>query len=93
MSKIPEIKLISDDRFISVLVQIGDFQKVIDIISLRIERDPNNTTHYMNLTAAYLQVNRRTEAISILEQIIKIDPSFKEKGEYFIKEIQAGRNP
>ena len=93
LSKIPEIKLISDDRFISVLVQIGDFQKVIDIISLRIERDPNNTTHYMNLTAAYLQVNRRTEAISILEQIIKIDPSFKEKGEYFIKEIQAGRNP
>lgn len=86
-------KLIFDDRLVSVLAGRNQYQSIIDIINTRIQLDPNNTQHRISLAAAYLQSGRRNEAIQAIEEIIKLDPSFKEKGEYYISEIKAGRNP
>jgi 2-hydroxy-3-keto-5-methylthiopentenyl-1-phosphate phosphatase len=38
-------------------------------------------------------MGRNAEAIKVLEEMISLDPSFKERGEYYISEIKAGRRP
>lgn len=86
-------KLIYDDRFISILAARKDFAKVIEIIKIRIANNPANIEYRITLAAAYLQAGNREAAISVIQEIIKINPSFKERGEYYINEIKAGRNP
>lgn len=93
LKTIPAQKIIFDDRYVTVLLAIKDFPGIIEVAKKRIELDPGNLQHRITLTAAYLQAGERAEAVQTLEEIIKLDPTFKEKGEYYIKEIQAGRNP
>ncbi|MEK7669376.1 MAG: O-antigen ligase family protein [Patescibacteria group bacterium] len=93
MQGIPESKIIFDDRYIAILIAINQYQEVINIAQRRIQLDPTNLQHRITLTAAYLQAGRRQEAIQTLEEIIRLNPDFKEKGEYYINEIKAGRNP
>lgn len=92
-SEIDESKIIFDDRYMSVLVSIGDYQKVIEIAKKRIALDSYNIQHRITLAAAYLNIDSRQNAINALEEAIAISPSFKETGEYYIAEIKAGRNP
>ena len=90
---IPESKIVSDDRYISVLLSLKKFPEIIAVAKRRIELDPTNLQNRITLTAAYLQANQRAEAIQTLEEAIKLDPTFKDKGEAYINEIKAGRNP
>lgn len=92
-SEIEKSKIIFDDRYLNVLLSLGMYNDMIDIIKQRINLDQSNLQHRITLTATYLQANRREEAIQTLEQMIKMDASFKERGEYYINEIKAGRNP
>jgi O-antigen ligase len=93
LKSIPQSKIIFDDRYLSVLLTLKQYQEIINIVQKRIELDPTNLQHRITLTAAYLQADRRGEAVQTLEELIKIEPSFKDKGEYYISEIKAGRNP
>lgn len=93
MQGVPESKLIFDDRYLSVLLSLKQYQEIINVAKKRIELDPTNLQHRITLTAAYLQAGRRVEAVQVLQEIIKLDPTTKDKMEYYIKEIQAGRNP
>jgi O-antigen ligase/tetratricopeptide (TPR) repeat protein len=88
-----ESKIVFDDRYLGVLLSTKQYQKIIDIVKKRIALDPTNPQHMITLTAAYLEAGRRQDAIGVLEEMIKLDPSFKEKGTYYINEIRAGRNP
>ncbi len=93
LADIPTEKVIFDDRLISVLLMAGRMDDIIQIAKTRINLDPQNPQHKLTLAAAYLQANRRAEAVTVIREIIKENPSFKEQGEYYIKEIEAGRNP
>ena len=93
MKDVPESRIIFDDRYISVLLVNKQFNQIIEVVKRRIQLDPTNLQHRITLTAAYLQADRRLEAVQTLEELIKIEPSFKEKGDYYINEIKAGRNP
>lgn len=93
LKEIPESKIIFDDRYINILLAFKKFSEIIEVAQKRIELDPTNLQHYITLTAAYLQAGRRVEAVQTLQEIIKLDPTTKDKMEYYIKEIQAGRNP
>lgn len=93
LKSIPQSKIIFDDRYISVLLSLKQYQEIINVVQKRIELDPTNLQHRITLTAAYLQAGRRQEAIQTLQELIKLEPSFKDKGEYYISEIKAGRNP
>lgn len=90
---IPADKIIFDDRFISILASKNQYDKVIEIVKTRIQRDPNKIEYRLTLAAAFLQAGNRNEAVRVIEEVIKLDPSFKERGEYYINEIKAGRNP
>jgi len=93
LKDVPESRIIFDDRYISVLLVNKQFNQIIEVVKRRIQLDPTNLQHRITLTAAYLQADRRLEAVQTLEELIKIEPSFKEKGDYYINEIKAGRNP
>jgi hypothetical protein len=43
--------------------------------------------------AAFLKAGRRADSIAALQKAIDLNPDFKAQGEYYIQEIQAGRNP
>jgi len=93
LKNFPHDKLVNDDRYVSVLYQLGKYNEAALVISERIEKNPTNTQNYLTLAGMYLQAGRRPEAILEIQKVIEIDPTFKEKGEYFISEIRAGRNP
>jgi O-antigen ligase len=88
-----EKQIVFDDRYITVLLAIKQFDQIISVVKKRIELDPGNLQHLITLTAAYLQADRRAEAVQTLKELIKLKPDFKDQGEYYIKEIEAGRNP
>jgi tetratricopeptide (TPR) repeat protein len=69
------------------------YGKVIAVREKQLESDPGNGQIELSLADAYLRVGRRNDAIVLLKKIIEQNPSFKEQGDYFIKEIEAGRNP
>lgn len=93
LSGIPESKTVFDDRYLSVLLSLKQYEKIIEVAKKRVELDPDNLQHRITLTAAYLQAGRRQEAVATLEEMIRIEPNFKEQGEFYINEIKAGRNP
>ncbi len=90
---VPESTLVFDDRYVGVLVALKQYDRLIYIIKKRVESAPNNLQYRINLAAAYLAAERRNDAVQAIADAIKIDPSFKEKGDYYISEIRAGRNP
>jgi O-antigen ligase len=90
---VSESDIIFSDGYLNMLMALKKYNQIIEVAKTRIQLDPENLQHRVTLTAAYLQANRRQEAIQILEGIIKLQPSFKERGEYYISEIKAGRNP
>lgn len=82
-----------DDRVISAYAANKQFRKIIPILQARIKNDPNNTQNYISLAAAYLGNGQREAAVAEIQKIIATNPQFKEQGDFYIKEIRAGRNP
>ena len=82
-----------DDKIISAYAATKQFGKIIPILQARVNNDPNNIQSHISLAAAYLGNSQREAAVLEIQKIIAINPQYKEQGEYFIKEIRAGRNP
>jgi tetratricopeptide (TPR) repeat protein len=72
---------------------VGNFERVKEIWQKFIEEEPGNSQYYVSLAATFVQLEERNKAIEALEKAIELNPQFKEQGEYYIKEIRAGRNP
>ena len=85
--------MVADDRFLRAFAEKNDLNSVIEILKKFLEENSDDITHRLNLAAAYVRVNERGKAIKELETVIAKEPGFKEQGEYYIKEIKAGRNP
>ena len=85
--------VVDDNHLLNAYVQAGLNDKVLGIWELKVKADPTNADNYLSLAAAYLNIGRRDLAITQIEQAIKVNPSIKAKGEYFINEIRAGRTP
>ena len=85
--------LVLDDRILRAYSDIGNFEKALEIADARIEEAPNNIQNYLSRAAVLLEVNRRNDAIADIERAIELDPNFKAQGEFYINEIQEGRNP
>ncbi len=88
---------VPQDIFVNAYVSAGDYQTVVEIWQKRISDlnkiGEDNPQFHISLAAAYLKNGERQKAILELEQVIKLNPSFKNQGEYYINEIRAGRNP
>jgi len=85
--------LIEDDRFVNAYANRGQYNKVMAIWKSRTEKDPNNMQYRLSLAASYVEIGQRQKAIKEIEEVIALDPAFKDQGQYYINEIRAGRNP
>jgi len=84
--------LVDGDNFIKAYSDTNQHDKVLAIWQLRVKQNPV-AKNYIGLGATYLTMGQRTKSIEAIQKAIELDSSFKEQGEYFIKEIRAGRNP
>lgn len=82
-----------DNRVISAYAFAKQYWKIIPIIQAKINSEPTNIQNHISLAAAYLGNNQRELAVAEIQKIIEINPQFKTQGEFYIKEIRAGRNP
>jgi tetratricopeptide (TPR) repeat protein len=86
-------EVVGDDRIARAYFEKGQINKSILSWQKLIEEEPNNIQLRTSLAATYLADGFRKEAVEQLRKAIEIDPNFKEQGEFFIREIEAGRNP
>lgn len=82
-----------DPRILNALIASKRLADAVVILETRVSLEPNNAQHYLLLAAAYLDAGQRTKSVQTLRKLIEINPDFKAQGEYYIKEIEAGRNP
>ena len=82
-----------DERVMRAYAAKGKFNKLALLWEKAIERQPNNPQFHLSLAAIDIQIGKREDAIKELEQVIELNPDFKEQGEFYIQEIRAGRNP
>ncbi len=85
--------IVPDDRLLRAYVTTKQFGKAIAIAEARVAASPANAQYRVSLAGFYVDAGRRTDAIAALRKAIELDPSFKSQGEYYIGEIEAGRNP
>ena len=82
--------LVADDRLIKAYGDTKQYGKMLELVRLRIERNPD-AQGYLTLAAAYCQASQGANAIAALRKLIEIAPSYKDQANYYITEIQAGR--
>lgn len=93
LSEMDTATLAGDDRLLSAYVNLGNFEKVVDVWKTRVAQDPKNEQSHLSLAAAYLKVGRRADSIKEIQTAIELNPAIKQQGEFYINEIKAGRNP
>lgn len=82
-----------DEQILKAFVVAKRFDKAIALLQLRLEKQPDNPQTHISLAAVYLANGERGKAVFELQRTIELNPAFKEQGEYYVREIQAGRNP
>ena len=82
-----------DQRLINANLEHQRFDRIVNIWEAEVERNSGDTQARLALSASYLKVGRRTEAIEQIREVIKIEPNFKTQGESLISEILLGNNP
>lgn len=93
LSNIREDIVANNTRLLQAYFATNQLDKVRDFWALRVELNPNNTQFKISYAAALLELEQREEAIRVLEEVIVMDPNFRQQGEFLIQEIRAGRNP
>ncbi len=81
--------VLNDNRFLKAYADLGDYMSVISILTTRLKTDPNNMNYKFSLASAYVNVGQKQKAIDVLKEMIAQDPTFKDQGEGYIKQIQG----
>jgi tetratricopeptide (TPR) repeat protein len=82
-----------DTRVIQAYFAKGKYAEVIQSIKNRIAVTPNDGQLHMSLAGVYLKTKQKALAIAEVREAIRLSPQFTQLGNYYIKEIQAGRDP
>src|SRR3989344_161699 len=85
--------VVVDERLLKAYIDTGDYKSAEEILSALITSDPTNYRYHISLAALHLEKGERQKAIAEIQKAIDVSPGFKDQGEYYIKEIKAGRNP
>jgi O-antigen ligase/tetratricopeptide (TPR) repeat protein len=88
-----DLALLTDQRVLNALLDKKLYSEIIPIANLKIASDPTNGQAYMSLAGLYLKMGRRADAIAQIKKVIELVPDFKATGEFYISEINAGRDP
>ncbi|OHA26516.1 MAG: hypothetical protein A3C06_02985 [Candidatus Taylorbacteria bacterium RIFCSPHIGHO2_02_FULL_46_13] len=85
-----------DDRLVNAYSATGRLSTVVDLLGKRVEHNPKDSQARFSLAAAYLASGARAKAVGVLRTVVKDFSDQKDKvdqANYYIQEIQAGRNP
>lgn len=85
---IDENSLINDPRVLKAYADMGDYNSVIFILKKRVEKNPSDLQAKLSLAAAYNNIGQKQNAISLIREVIKAEPGWKQDGERFIQQIQ-----
>ncbi len=88
LNKVGQDVIISDNRFLQTYAAIGDYDSAVTILKVRLQKDPKNAQYKLSLASLYVAMGQKQMAIDLMNQIIKDDPTFKDQGESYIKQIQ-----
>lgn len=88
-----DLALLTDQRVLNALLDKKLYAEIISIANMKIASDPSNGQAYMSLAGLYLKMGRKAEAIAQIRKVIELVPDFKATGEFYISEINAGRDP
>ncbi len=80
-----------EDKYILALMKAGQYNEAIGILETNVEKNPTDAQMLLSLAAGYSEAGFKSKAIETIQQVIVLDPTFKEQGEYYISEIRAGR--
>ncbi len=81
--------IMSDNRFLKAYADIGDYTTVINILSARIQNNPNDTQSKLSLASVYVTIGQKQKAIDIIRAMIQADSNFQAQGEEYIRQIQS----
>lgn len=88
-----EEEIVSNERIVAAYAGSGNMIEAIRAIERRIQLHPDDPLIRFRLAAGYLELKQRNRSVEILRETQKLFPAYKEQAEYYIREIQAGRNP
>ncbi len=87
-SNIDQEIIINDNRFLNTYASLGDYVTVMNILNVRLERNPNSVQDVLLLASAYMNMGQKDRAISAIQSLIERVPDFKEQGEFYIQQIR-----
>jgi tetratricopeptide (TPR) repeat protein len=83
----------ADGRVLQAYLAKNRFTDLVEIIKTKIAADPTNGQLHMSLAGVYLKMHQSSNAIKEIQEAMKLAPQFVQLGNYYIKEIRAGRDP
>ncbi|MFA7216945.1 MAG: tetratricopeptide repeat protein [Candidatus Paceibacterota bacterium] len=88
-AKLGEDRVLFEDRIVNAYANVSNYDAVISILKARIQKDPANHQNRLSLASVYVQTGNKQKAIDLINEVIKLDPTFKDQGEQYIKQIQG----
>ncbi len=83
-----------DDTFlISVFNSAGRYKDVAIMLEKQVASQPENYQLQVSLAVAYFKAGNKTKSVEIIRAVMAKVPGFKAQGEFFIKEVLAGKDP
>lgn len=79
---------VDDSRLFMAWVQAKRFDIASKILEQRVENDPDNIQEIISLAAAYRELGRTNEALSLLRGVAERKPEYKEQMDAFMLEVQ-----
>ena len=84
---------VDDSRLFMAWVQAKRYDIASKILEQRVEKDPENIQEIVSLAAAYRELGRVNDAVSLLRGVAERKPEFKEQMDAFIREVQSVSKP
>lgn len=85
--------LVNDDQIINAYVKTKQYENAIKILEIKVKENSTDPQAMLTLGAVYLEAGYRAKSVEALKKTIELNPDFKDQGEYYIKQIEAGLNP
>lgn len=80
-------KAFTDDRILRTFADLKNYDTVVGILNIRIQKDPTNPQNRLTLAGVYAEMGQKQKAIAIIRELIKEYPDFKAQGESYIQEL------
>lgn len=91
-AKLDEPTFVNDERILAAYYGTGHTDQAVKILQRRQAIDPDSAALRFRLASAYLALGQRPQAVKILQQAEVAFPEVKNQADYYIKQIQAGKN-